>query len=67
MLAEAEQHVATNLNLWRTTLFGGKLPQVDFRGDVAKFIAVRSQWDRYISKEGTRLPVGWVPPSTRPA
>lgn len=65
MLAEAEQHVATNLNLWRTALFGGKLPQVDFAGDVAKFIAVRSQWDRYIGKEGTRLPVGWVPPSTR--
>ncbi|KAF9424547.1 hypothetical protein HW555_000358, partial [Spodoptera exigua] len=65
MLAEAEQNVATNLNLWRTALFGGKLPQADFGGDVAKFIAVRSQWDRYISTEGSSLPVGWVPPTTR--
>ncbi|XP_049702170.2 programmed cell death protein 7 [Helicoverpa armigera] len=63
--AEAEQNVASNLAKWRETLFGGKMPQVDFGGNVERFVAIRSQWDTYISREGTSLPVGWVPPSVR--
>uniref|UniRef100_A0A2A4JLD7 Programmed cell death protein 7 n=1 Tax=Heliothis virescens TaxID=7102 RepID=A0A2A4JLD7_HELVI len=63
--AEAEQNIASNLAKWREALFGGKMPQVDFGGNVDKFVAVRSQWDSYISKEGTRLPIGWVTPSIR--
>ncbi|XP_075979914.1 uncharacterized protein LOC142979042 [Anticarsia gemmatalis] len=58
-----EREVASNLDEWREALFGGTLPQVDFNGDVDEFLAVRSQWDQYISSEGTPLPIGWVPPS----
>lgn len=36
-----EKEVAGNLEKWRETLFGGQLPQVDFGGDVTRFIAVR--------------------------
>lgn len=61
--AERETSVASNLAEWREVLFGGKLPQVDFSGDVARFLEVRSQWDQYISSEGTPLPVGWVTPA----
>ncbi|KAJ8718266.1 hypothetical protein PYW08_002503 [Mythimna loreyi] len=61
--AEAETTIASNLAKWREVLFGGQLPQVDFKGDVGKFLEVRSQWDRYISSEGTALPVGWVVPA----
>ncbi|KAJ8714333.1 hypothetical protein PYW07_002558 [Mythimna separata] len=62
-LAERETNVAGYLAQWREVLFGGQLPQVDFGGDVARFLEVRSQWDRYISSEGTVLPIGWVTPT----
>ncbi|CAB3244191.1 unnamed protein product [Arctia plantaginis] len=66
MLTNAtEKEVANNLVKWRETLFGGQLPQVDLRGDVTRFIAVRSQWDQYVSSEGTALPIGWVPPAKK--
>lgn len=58
-----EKVMADTLNKWQGVLFGGQLPQVDFKGDIGQFLAVRSQWDQYINKDGTNLPVGWVPPS----
>ncbi|XP_026758561.2 inner centromere protein isoform X2 [Galleria mellonella] len=60
----AEQTVE-NLFKWREYLFGGALPHVDFCGDVARFVTVRSQWDQFVSVEGSPLPVGWVLPVTK--
>ncbi|KAJ0175340.1 hypothetical protein K1T71_009481 [Dendrolimus kikuchii] len=60
---EMEKQVSDYLEKWRDFLFGGENPQVDFYGDIGRFVAIRSQWDRYIDPEGTPLPVGWVTPS----
>ncbi|XP_023942906.2 regulator of nonsense transcripts 3B-like [Bicyclus anynana] len=63
-----EKEVKRNLLKWRKALFGGDLyPQVDFKGDMATFIDVRSHWDRYIdgSEGSTPLPMGWVVPSSK--
>ncbi|KAJ2938461.1 hypothetical protein O0L34_g12901 [Tuta absoluta] len=58
--------VLENLQKWREFLFGGNLsPQRDFQGDIGSFVAVRSQWDQFISPEGTSLPVGWVLPNLK--
>ncbi|GBP18693.1 Programmed cell death protein 7 [Eumeta japonica] len=59
-----KQDIVQNLEKWKKHLFGDFkiLPQADFRGDLTKFVAIRAQWDQYISKEGTPLPVGWVIP-----
>ncbi|XP_039758683.1 uncharacterized protein LOC120632759 [Pararge aegeria] len=62
-----ETEVKGNLVKWRQVLFGGDVyPQVDFKGDVARFIDVRSQWDCYIDEgaESTPLPMGWVVPNS---
>ncbi|CAF4861244.1 unnamed protein product [Pieris macdunnoughi] len=48
------------LDEWREVLFGGINPQVNFGGNVERFIAVRKQWDAYISSDGSTLPIGWV-------
>ncbi|XP_038221316.1 regulator of nonsense transcripts 2-like [Zerene cesonia] len=52
--------IETVLGTWRQVLFGGGNPQVDFNGDIDKFVSVRSHWDQYIDSEGTPLPIGWV-------
>lgn len=36
-----EREVAENLEKWKDVMFGGELPQVDFKGDVERFVAVR--------------------------
>ncbi|XP_045776040.1 inverted formin-2-like [Maniola jurtina] len=62
-----ELKVKENLVEWRRAMFGDDVnPQVDFQGDLAKFIAVRSQWDAYIddSAESTPLPIGWLVPNS---
>ncbi|CAG5058991.1 unnamed protein product [Parnassius apollo] len=59
---ETEKEVIQNLKKWQELLFGKSLPQVDFNGDVEKFVARRCQWDQFICNEGTALPVGWVVP-----
>ncbi|KAM3958502.1 uncharacterized protein ACR2FA_007464 [Aphomia sociella] len=56
------EQVADNLVKWREHLFGGELPQADFCGDITRFVNVRSQWDQFVSDNGSPLPVGWVLP-----
>ncbi|XP_034833181.1 programmed cell death protein 7-like [Maniola hyperantus] len=61
-----ELEVKGNLVKWRRVLFGADVnPQVDFHGDLARFIHVRSQWDSYIddSMGSSPLPIGWVVPN----
>ncbi|KAI5651648.1 programmed cell death protein 7 domain-containing protein [Phthorimaea operculella] len=61
-----DAHVLQNLEKWREFMFGGNVvPQRDFQGDIGSFVAVRSQWDQFISPEGTSLPVGWVLPNLK--
>ncbi|XP_059062094.1 inner centromere protein-like [Achroia grisella] len=59
------EHIVENLSMWRECLFGGSLPQVDFCGDLTKFVGVRSQWDQFASDEGSPLPVGWIIPQIK--
>lgn len=63
---EIEKLTTKNLSKWQKSLFGIKSnPQVDFNGDVAKFINVRSEWDGFIdtSHEASPIPIGWVHPT----
>ncbi|XP_047995778.1 uncharacterized protein LOC125233746 [Leguminivora glycinivorella] len=55
--------VVDTLRMWKDVMFGGE-PQFDFGGDVGGFLAVRAQWDQYISNDGTSLPIGWVVPDS---
>lgn len=64
--SETEKQVASNLDQWWGTLFGGMKPQADFKGNQEQFVNIRTQWDKYISSDGSPLPVGWVPPAPRP-
>ncbi|KAL4713785.1 hypothetical protein ACJJTC_012302 [Scirpophaga incertulas] len=59
-----EREISDTLSKWRKVLFGdgNAIPQVDFHGDLNRFISVRNQWDQYLSEDGTPLPVGWVTP-----
>ncbi|CAH0587853.1 unnamed protein product [Chrysodeixis includens] len=61
--SETEKQVASNLDQWWGSLFGGTRPQADFGGNRDQFLNIRAQWDKYISSEGSPLPVGWVPPA----
>ncbi|XP_050350057.1 virulence factor-related M protein-like [Nymphalis io] len=59
---------ASNMMKWRKALFGGKEnPQVDFNGDLDRFIGVRADWDQYIDDgpESTPIPIGWVFPNAK--
>ncbi|CAH0725130.1 unnamed protein product, partial [Brenthis ino] len=63
---EMERQVLENLAKWRKVLFDSKVdPQVDYNGDIGKFVAVRSQWDQYIDNgpESSPIPIGWVLPA----
>ncbi|CAG9790741.1 unnamed protein product [Diatraea saccharalis] len=64
---ETEKAVTTNLAQWKEALFGDEdaMPQFNFNGDLGRFVTVRSQWDRYISEEGSSIPVGWLCPTSR--
>ncbi|XP_022126382.2 U11/U12 small nuclear ribonucleoprotein 59 kDa protein-like [Pieris rapae] len=59
-LNETAKNIDNILDEWREVLFGGINPQVNFGGNVERFIAVRKQWDAYISSDGSALPIGWV-------
>ncbi|XP_073960275.1 uncharacterized protein [Choristoneura fumiferana] len=60
-VASQTEDIVQTLQQWRQFLFGDE-PQVDFKGDVGRFLAVRAQWDQYISNEGSSLPTGWAVP-----
>ncbi|XP_072937889.1 uncharacterized protein [Epargyreus clarus] len=60
---DTEKEVVVNLAKWREFLFGSTAnPQVDFQGDLHRFVVVRSQWDQYLNDDGSPIPVGWVVP-----
>ncbi|CAK1542402.1 unnamed protein product [Leptosia nina] len=59
-LNQAEIDVDNNLIQWKEVLFGGENPQVDFKGDIDRFVNVRRQWDDYVDEGGSPIPVGWV-------
>ncbi|XP_013183017.1 uncharacterized protein LOC106129097 [Amyelois transitella] len=66
LAGQQEEQLLENLGKWREILFGNDiLPQVDFKGNIADFVAVRSKWDRFVSADGSPLPVGWVLPSKK--
>ncbi|KPJ20935.1 Programmed cell death protein 7 [Papilio machaon] len=58
--------VLGNLKKWRELLFGDCLPQVNFKGDVNKFVSKRCEWDKYACITGSALPLGWVVPNLQP-
>ncbi|CAH2049637.1 unnamed protein product, partial [Iphiclides podalirius] len=62
VLMETDNDIITDLKMWRQQLFGDCLPQANFNGDVNKFIATRTKWDKFVCSEGSALPVGWVIP-----
>lgn len=62
-LEEATNKIEQNLLQWQHLLFGGQPPQVDFNGNIYKFIKTRVQWDQYLSQDGKSLPTGWVVPN----
>ncbi|XP_014361435.2 programmed cell death protein 7 [Papilio machaon] len=62
---EADE-VLGNLKKWRELLFGDCLPQVNFKGDVNKFVSKRCEWDKYVCITGSALPLGWVVPNLQP-
>lgn len=59
---DMQKNVSEGLTKWCDMLFGGMRPQVNFAGDFGRFVAVRSEWDKYLDPEGTPLPVGWAVP-----
>ncbi|XP_068622529.1 programmed cell death protein 7 [Battus philenor] len=59
---EKDKQVLDVLKKWRELLFGDRLPQVNFKGDIKKFVSVRSSWDQFACSDGSPLPLGWVIP-----
>ncbi|XP_063627428.1 uncharacterized protein PF3D7_1120000-like [Cydia splendana] len=53
--------IVETLKEWKDIMFEGE-PQFDFKGDDIGFLAIRAQWDQYISNDGSSLPIGWVVP-----